>query len=318
MPASGRSGTSEREASMAIICFDIGGSFIKGAVARAPEDISPLPPHPTPLEDFDAFAATLMGVVAASGIQPERIALSITGVIDPETGVATVANIPCIHRRTLRADLEHLLGVEVLIANDADCFALAEAGLGAGRGHAIVLGAILGSGVGGGLVVNGRLVNEAGGFAGEWGHGPSLPSSAGNPPVAIPAYECACGQRRCLNTVGGARGMERLHFEIHRVERSSRDIVDAWQAGDPEALRTIDIYTDLVASPLALAVNITGASIVPVGGGLSNSAELIAKLDETVRQRTLRRFARPLVVPSVLTVQPGLTGAALLGLKGRS
>ena len=220
---------------MAIICFDIGGSFIKGAVARAPEDISPLAPHPTPLDSFDAFVGTLMGVIATSGIQPERIALSITGVIDPETGLTTVANIPCIHRRPLRADLERLLGLDVLVANDADCFALAEAGLGAGRGHAIVLGAILGSGVGGGLVVNGRLVNESGGFAGEWGHGPVLPSSAGDPSVAIPAYECACGQRRCLNTVGGARGMERLHFEIHRTERTSREIVGAWQAGDQDA-----------------------------------------------------------------------------------
>jgi N-acetylglucosamine kinase len=299
---------------MAIICFDIGGSFIKGAVARAPKDISPLPPRPTPLEDFDAFVATLIGVIAASGIRPQRIALSITGVIDPETGVATVANIPCIHGRTLRADLEAVLGLDVLVANDADCFALAEAGLGAGRGHAIVLGAILGSGVGGGLVVDGRLVNESGGFAGEWGHGPALPFFAGNPPVAIPAYECACGQRRCVNTVGGARGMERLHLEIHRTELSSKEIVTGWLAGDAEAARTIEIYVDLVASPLALAVNITGASIVPVGGGLSNSAGLIARIDETVRQRTLRQFSRPLVVPSQLTVEPGLTGAALLGL----
>jgi N-acetylglucosamine kinase len=301
-----------------IICFDIGGSFIKSAVARAPEDITPLPSHPTPLEDFDAFAATLIGVIAASGIRPERVAMSITGIIDPETGVATVANIACIHRRALRADLERLLGIEVVIANDADCFALGEAGLGAGRGHTIVLGAILGSGVGGGLVANGRLVNESGGFAGEWGHGPVLPSSAGDPPIAIPAYECACGQKRCLNTVGGARGMERLHFEIHRVERTSRDIVDGWQAGDPDATRTIDVYVDLVATPLALAVNITGASIVPVGGGLSNSTELIARLDEAVRGRTLRRFSGPLVVPSVLTVEPGLMGAALLGLGKRA
>ena len=302
---------------MAIICFDIGGSFIKGAVARAADDISPLAPRPTPLDDFDAFVATLIGVIAASGIRPERIALSITGVIDPETGTATVANIPCIHGRTLRADLEAVLGIDVLIANDADCFALAEAGLGAGRGHAIVLGAILGSGVGGGLVVDGRLVNQNGGFAGEWGHGPALPFFAGDPPVAIPAYECACGQWRCVNTVGGARGMERLHFEIHRNKLSSKEVVAGWLAGDAEAARTIEIYVDLIASPLALAVNITGASIVPVGGGLSNSAPLISRIDETVRQRTLRRFARPLVVPSQLTVEPGLTGAALLGLGER-
>lgn len=299
---------------MAIVCFDIGGSFIKGAVALTAENIAPLTPQPTPLEDFGAFVATLADVIGESGIRPARIALSITGVVDPETGIATVANIPCLHRRRLKHDLETMLGLDVLVANDADCFALAEAGLGAGRGHAIVLGAILGSGVGGGLVANGRLVNAAGGFAGEWGHGPVLPGSAGDPPVAIPAWDCACGQKRCLNTVGGARGMERLHFEIHRAERSSREIVDAWQAGDAEAIRTIDIYVELVASPLALAVNITGATIVPVGGGLAKSGPLIERLDHAVRARTLRKIGRPLVVPGSLSIEPGLAGAALLGL----
>lgn len=299
---------------MAIVCFDIGGSFIKGAVALTARDIAPLRPRPTPLDDFDAFAATLIAVIAESGIRPERIALSITGVLDPETGVATVANIPCIHGRTLRRDLEAVLGLDVLIANDADCFALAEAGLGAGRGHTIVLGAILGSGVGGGLVVDGRLVNAAGGFAGEWGHGPILPSFAGSPPVAIPAWPCACGQTRCLNTVGGARGMERLHAEIHRAERTSREIVEGWQAGEADAARTVGLYAELVAAPLALAVNITGASIVPVGGGLAKSGPLIERLDMEVRARTLRTFSRPLVVPGMLSIEPGLAGAALLGL----
>ena len=299
---------------MAILCFDIGGSFIKGAVALTASDITPLAPQATPLQDFNAFVATLLGVIADSNIQPERVALSITGIIDPETGIATVANIPCIHGRALRRDLEARLGLDVLIANDADCFALAEAGLGAGRGHSIVLGAILGSGVGGGLVANGRLVNASGGFAGEWGHGPILPNYAGNPPVAIPAWDCACGQKRCLNTVGGARGMERLHVEVHGVERTSREIVDGWQAGDTAATRTIDLYVELVAAPLALAVNISGASIVPVGGGLAKSRPLMEKLDQAVRARTLRRFDRPLVVPGTLEIEPGLAGAALLGL----
>lgn len=299
---------------MAIVCFDIGGSFIKGAVARTAGDIEPMPPRATPLDDFEVFVETLSGVIADSGVSPDRIAMSITGIIDPETGVATVANIPCIHGRPLGADLRASLGLDVLIANDADCFALAEAGLGAGRGHAVVLGTILGSGVGGGLVIDGKLINSAGGFAGEWGHGPILPSMAGDPPVEIPAWACACGQSRCLNTVGGARGMERLHREIFGRELTSREIVDGWQAGDRDAGRTIDIYVELVSAPLALAVNITGASIVPVGGGLANSTALVERLDAAVRARTLRRFGRPLVVPGSLSIEPGLAGAALLGL----
>lgn len=162
--------------------------------------------RPTPRDDFAAFVETLRGIIAETGEQPNGIALSIAGVVDPDTQRLICANIPCIHERTLGADLEAELGLPVLIANDADCFAMAEAGLGAGRGHRIVFGAILGTGVGGGLVADGRLVNEAGGFAGEWGHGPIIASAAGDPPVAIPAYACGCGQKGCVDTVGGARG----------------------------------------------------------------------------------------------------------------
>ncbi|MBB4191407.1 N-acetylglucosamine kinase [Rhizobium aethiopicum] len=301
-----------------IISFDIGGSAIKGGIARSETDIVPLGRRATPKEDFAAFVETLRDIIAEIGEQPSRVALSIAGVVDPDTQRLTCANIPCIHGRTLAADLEAELALPVLIANDADCFAMAEAGLGAGRGHRIVFGAILGTGVGGGLVADGRLVNEAGGFAGEWGHGPIIASVAGNPPVAIPAYACGCGQKGCVDTVGGARGLERLHKTLHDLDLASEEIIDQWRRGEEKATRTVDVYIDLVASPLALTINITGATIVPVGGGLSNVAPLLAELDRAVRTRTLRKFDRPLVVPSECRIEPGLIGAALLGLKANA
>lgn len=299
-----------------IVCFDIGGSAIKGAVANAPDRIVPLGRKPTPLHDFSAFVGVLRAVLDEAGGAPERIALSITGVVDPDTQATKCANIPCIDGRLLSAELSAELGLPVLIANDADCFALAEAGIGAGRGHRIVLGAILGTGVGGGLVVDGRLINAAGGFAGEWGHGPAVASHAGHPPVAVPIYECGCGQRGCVDTVGGARGMERLHLTLHGIEAASEAITQAWLSGDAKAARTIDVLVDLVASPLALTVNITGATIVPVGGGLSNVEPLLDLLDQAVRARILRRFDRPLVVRGECRIEPGLIGAAILGLNG--
>lgn len=299
-----------------IVCFDIGGSAIKGAVAHSVDDISPLGRRPTPLDDFDAFVEAIRAVIAQSGGTPERIAISITGVVYPDSQAIKCANIPCIDGRLLSADLSEALGLPVLIANDADCFALAEAGAGAGRGHRIVLGAILGTGVGGGLVVDGRLINADGGFAGEWGHGPAVAGQAGNPPVAIPAFECGCGQRGCVDTVGGARGLERLHFVLHGKQLASDEVTSAWLNGDAEADRTVDVLVDLISSPLALTVNITGATIVPVGGGLSNVTPLIAKVDEAVRARILRKFDRPLVVPGECRIEPGLIGAALLGLGG--
>jgi N-acetylglucosamine kinase len=301
-----------------IVCFDIGGSAIKGAVAHSAERIEPLDRRATPLDDFDAFAATIRDVIGEAGGKPDRIAISITGVVDPETKAIKCANIPCIDGRTLSADLSDILRLPVLVANDADCFALAEAGAGAGRGHRIVLGVILGTGVGGGLVADGRLINEDGGFAGEWGHGPAVASMAGTPPIAIPAFDCGCGQRGCVDTIGGARGMERLHQTLHDRTLTSEEVTTLWQQGDADAARTIDVLVDLVSSPLALTVNITGATIVPVGGGLSNVAPLIARIDTTVRSRILRKIDRPLVVPGECRIEPGLIGAAILGLGGEA
>lgn len=301
-----------------IISFDIGGSAIKGGIARSESDIVPLGRRPTPKDDFPAFVETLKNIIAEAGEQPSRIALSIAGVVDPDTQRLIVANIPCIHDRNLAADLEAELSLPVLIANDADCFAMAEAELGAGRGHRIVFGAILGTGVGGGVVSDGRLINASGGFAGEWGHGPIIASQAGTPPVAIPAYACGCGQKGCVDTVGGARGLERLHKTLHDLDFSSEEIIANWRNCEEKANRTIDVYVDLVASPLALAINITGATIVPVGGGLSNVQPLLAELDQAVRARILRKFNRPLVVRSECRIEPGLIGAALLGLKAEA
>ncbi|HTO34521.1 MAG TPA: ROK family protein [Pararhizobium sp.] len=299
-----------------IVCFDIGGSAIKGAVAYSAERIEPMERRATPLDDFDAFVVTLRDVIAEAGAKPDRIAISITGVVDPETQAIKCANIPCIDGRRLAAELSDSLGMPVLIANDADCFALAEAGAGAGRGYRIVLGVIIGTGVGGGLVVDGRLINAEGGFAGEWGHGPAVATMAGTPPVAIPLFDCGCGQRGCVDTIGGARGMERLHRALHGKSLPSHEITTLWQQGDAEAARTIDVLVDLVGSPLALTINITGATIVPVGGGLSNVTPLISAIDKAVRSRILRKFDRPLVVPGECHVEPGLIGAAILGLGG--
>ncbi len=297
-----------------IVCFDIGGTAIKPARAEAMDSITPLGRLPTPSADFAAFVATLRDAIAGTGSTPERVALSICGVVDVETRRIKCANIPCIDGRPLEAELEDALGLPVMIANDADCFALAEAHAGAGRGHDIVFGIILGSGVGGGLVANGRLVNAKGGFAGEWGHGPIVSPIVGNPPVMIEPFACGCGQRGCVDTVGGARGLERVHAALHQETASSETILAGWIAGDAKAARTVAIQVEMVSGPLAVAVNLTGASIVPVGGGLSNVPELIAALDTAVRARILRRFDRPLVVPALCRPEPGLVGAAILAL----
>lgn len=298
-----------------IVCFDIGGTTIKGAIAYAPDDIRPVPRIPTPKTSFEDFAAGLKSVIDNSGGTPACVSLSIAGVIDADTGRATVANIPSIHGRALKDELEQALGLPVIVSNDADCFVMAESEIGSGRGHRVVFGVILGTGVGGGLVIDGRLINSEGGFAGEWGHGPVAATRAGNPPVELPRFECGCGLTGCVDAIGSARGMEKLHMHLHRQDMISEEIIAAWLGGNPDAARTIDMLVDILASPLAMVINVTGATIVPVGGGLSNSRELLATLDEAVRARILRRFARPLVVPAICRIEPGLIGSAVLGLK---
>ncbi len=293
------------------VCFDIGGSTIKAARARTPEDIEPLGKRDTPADDFAAFCRALGDLADASGEAATPLSIAIAGVADPASGRIKVANIPCIDGRPLAHDLAAALGRPVLVTNDADCFALAEAGAGAGRDHRIVFGIILGTGVGGGVVIDGRLIEGAGGFAGEWGHGSIVAHQAGNPPVDIPWFACGCGQSGCLDTVGGARGMERLHRHLTGATMKSLAIMDAWRAGDPQATRTVDCYIDLVAQPLAFAVNLLGADIVPVGGGLGKETGMLAILDRTVRGKILRGTDEPLIVPGACTGNPAFIGAAL-------
>ncbi len=287
---------------MMILCFDIGGSRIKAASADA-DGVHPLGDAPTPLTDFAAFLSVMAGF--ARGRSLRGVAISIAGVVDPESGRITVANIPGANQKVLRDEVASALDLPVLVLNDADCFALAEARQGAGRGYRNVFGVILGTGVGGGLVLDGRIVQGAGGFAGEWGHGPVVRA-----PYAFP---CGCGQVGCVDAIGGARGLERLHFALHQRDAPSTAILGLWKAGDTQAARTVDVWCDLIAGPLAMVLNVVGASIVPVGGGLSNVPELVALLDHRVRSMVLRRDDQPLIVPAQCRVEPGLIGAAEAG-----
>lgn len=295
-----------------IFGFDIGGTTIRGAAVASITEISAVQRVPTPTTDFDAFTAALNRMISKCPTRPDRIAISLAGVVDPDTQRAICANIPCIHGRRIEEALSTALNTAVIIGNDADCFTLAEARIGAGRGHRIVFGAILGTGIGGGLAVEGRLINKAGGFAGEWGHAPIAATVAGNPPVAIPAFQCGCGLERCLETIGSARGLERLDAHFHSRRLTAEEIIAASMAGDMQAERTLKWFVDIVSAPLALVVNVTGATIVPVGGGLSQASGLLEKLDSAVRSRTLRNFGERLLVPGLCRHEPGIIGAALL------
>lgn len=276
-----------------VLAFDIGGSRI-----RAARDGQALGEVSTPAEAL-SFVAALAGFVRAGD---RALALSIAGVVDPESQRIKVANIPCIDGQALAPMLREALGLPVLVLNDADCFALAEVAAGAARGHRNVFGVILGSGVGGGLVIEGRVVQGAGGYAGEWGHGPV---------IRDPAFACGCGQSGCLDTVGSARGLERLHQHLTGETIGSVEVIRRWRGG--RASPAVGLWLELVAGQLAMVVNLVGCSIVPVGGGLANDRALIASLDRAVRARILRKVDQPMVVVAEAGPDAGLIGAGFAG-----
>lgn len=298
-----------------ILSFDIGGTRIRAARVLAPAEPEFLGAWPTPAHDFQAFAGVLAQAANQAGPEARIVALSMAGVVDPDTGRGTIANIPCLDGRDVAGDLRLALGLPVIVANDADCFALAEAVSGAGRGHRSVFGVILGTGVGGGLVIDGRIVTGPGGYAGEWGHGPVLRTEARDhrgQPVHVPQWPCGCGLPGCVDSLGGARGLEKLCLHMTGRVFDSHAIVAAWRADADWALAVIAVWVDLVSAPLAMVLNTIGASVVPVGGGLSNAPDLIAALDVAVRARILRKTGGAILMPGLHRLEPGLIGAAML------
>jgi N-acetylglucosamine kinase len=295
------------------LCADIGGSFVDMGIVDEHGDIRDRQRYPTPVTDWPALVAlfrTALERHAADLDAGSPVCIALAGVADPASGTIVSSNIASIHGRRFGDDLRAALGRPVSIINDADAFALAEATLGAGRGHRRVFGIILGTGVGGGVIEDRAVVVDAHGIGGEWGHGEILVDSP-IAPGSVPVFECGCGRTGCLDTIGGARGMERLHAFLHGAQATSVEITGGWIAGDPACAATIDYYTRLLAGPIAMFLNSFPATIVPVAGGLSNCEPLIDLLDQRVRAGLLTRPVDPVVVKTELRDRAGLLGAAL-------
>ncbi|MEH3041248.1 MAG: ROK family protein [Sphingomonas paucimobilis] len=292
------------------LCADVGGSFIDIAAFDDDARIVWRRKTPTPVGDWTAFVAAFADAVQA--MPCEAVSIATAGLVDPASGKVTSANIPCIDGRALARDLGTALTLPVRVVNDADAFVLAEATLGAAQGHDRVFGIILGTGVGGGLVERRRIVSGAGGIGGEWGHGQVIHASP-KAPDAMPVFACGCGRHGCLDTIGSARGLERLHRFLHGVEADSIAITEAAEAGDAQAHATVAWFCDLIGGPIAMLLHAVSATIVPAGGGLANATGLIAALDARVRASLLTPVATPVVVAGRLGDEAGLIGAFVAG-----
>jgi len=232
---------------------------------------------PTPQGDYDATLAAVAALVheAESELGARgTVGVGTPGSISRATGLLRGSNSVCLNGQPIRRDLERVLGRAVWITNDANCFALSEATDGAGAGADVVFGAILGTGVGAGIVMRGRVLDGPNAIAGEWGHNP-LPWPRDD---ERPGRRCFCGQHGCIETFIAGPGLAADHAEHTGAALSVPAIVHAAGLGDEACNATLARHEERLARALAHVINILDPDVVVLGGGLSNIDRLYANV----------------------------------------
>jgi fructokinase len=234
--------------------------------------------------------------------------VGVPGSPSPRTGLMRNANSTWLNNRPFRSDLEAALGRPVRIANDANCFALSEAVDGAAARARVVFAMILGTGCGGGLVVNGTLIEGANGIGGEVGHNP-LPWPQAN---EIPGPACWCGKHNCIESWISGSGMARDFAETQGRKLRAEEIVDAARGGDAAAIAAFDKYVDRAARVLAQIANLADPDVFVLGGGMSNIRELYDRLPDRVRRYVFSDVWEGRIVAAKFGDSSGVRGAARL------
>jgi predicted NBD/HSP70 family sugar kinase len=233
--------------------------------------------------------------------RPTTIGIGTPGTLDPATGRMKNCNTQCLNGSHLHADLEHTLRTHVRIANDANCLALAEARLGAARGASTVFGVILGTGVGGGLVVNGEVIRGLHGIAGEWGH-------MTLDPAGIPCY---CGRRGCVETLISGPVVEAAHRRCSGQQLRVTEIA-ALADSDPRCAETIGELCTNFGRALAQVINLLDPDIVVLGGGLSRVPPLYSLGRRAILPHLFNPSLHTPIVAAQLGDSAGVFGAAML------
>jgi fructokinase len=251
------------------IGIDLGGTKIEGIVlddaGRERARLRVATPSGSYGATVQAVADTVQALETKVGTRC-RIGVGHPGAISPATGLIKNANSTVLNGQPLDRDLKHALEREdVRLSNDANCFAVSEAVDGAGRGASIVFGVILGTGVGGGIVIDGRPLPGAQAIAGEWGHN-ALPLPRDD---ERPGPACYCGRSGCIETWLSGPAFERQFSEQAARQLRATEIADAARTGDIEAKRCLELYCDRLARGLASVINLIDPQVIVLGGGLS-------------------------------------------------
>jgi fructokinase len=295
------------------IGIDLGGTKIEGLVLDGDGEERARLRVPTPNSAYEDTVQAIAGLVAELekhvGVRCS-VGIGHPGAVSPATGLIKNANSTRLNGQPLRADLEHRLGREVRMQNDANCLAVSEASDGAAAGCSIVFGVILGTGVGGGVVIDGKPLTGAQAIAGEWGHNP-LPHPRDD---ERPGLRCYCGRTGCIETwLSGPRLQAEFERHTGRTLRAT-DIAEAALAGDEEAAGQMEIYCDRLARALSVVINIIDPHAVVLGGGLSRMKRLYTRVPELWKQYV---FSEPELIatrllPPKFGDSSGVRGAAWL------
>jgi fructokinase len=296
--------------------LDFGGTKIAGVVLDADGTEVASGRVPTPRHDYDGCIRAIRSLTdrleqEAHG-RIEQVGIGVPGSVDPVTGAVSLGNSVWLNNRDLRGDLHAALNRPVKVANDANCFALSEAVDGAGAGARVVFGIILGSGVGGGLVVDGKVLGGANAVCGEWGHMP-LPSPMDD---ERPGPLCSCGVAGHCEAWLSGRSMAEDH--ARRTARDAREAMTAQEvvalaeAGDHAALETLRRYEDRLARALALIVNVVDPDVIVFGGGMSNVQRLYPNVPPLMKPHIFGSRFNTRLVANMHGDSSGVRGAAWL------
>jgi predicted NBD/HSP70 family sugar kinase len=294
--------------------IDMGGTKLEGVILKSAKDPKVLFRDRVATEADKGYqhilsqTARLVSMMKEhAGAEPSRIGFATPGTLDPKLATMKNCNSVAMNGQPMKADLERILGISIEMANDANCFALAEARLGVVKEQFpnanVVFGVILGTGVGGGVVVDGKAIGGLQGIAGEWGH--NFLDESGGP--------CYCGKSGCVEKVIAGPALEKYYFSETGNKKTLKDIVALAESKvDPTAQKTMLRLVEFFGKSLSVVINILDPDVVVIGGGVGNIDLLYDRGLDSLRKYVFNNRLDTPVVRPLLGDSAGVYGAAFL------
>jgi len=294
--------------------IDLGGTKVEGIVLKSKEDPQVLVRERIDTESDGGYEHVLNRIALLIdqlsekvGEKPKVIGMGTPGAIDPPTGLLKNSNSQSINKKPFKKDLEALIGIPTMMANDANCFALAETQMGivpeVVPDAKVVFGVIMGTGCGGGIVVNGQVVNGKHGIGGEWGH--NFLDASGGP--------CYCGKSGCTEKIISGTGLENYYEEITGTRKRLKEIIpDARSGKDPNAVKTLDRLIHFFGLAISTMINTLDPDVIVLGGGVGNIDELYTRGVAEAEKHVFNPRLETKIVRPKLGDSAGVFGAAFL------